>query len=174
MDIDRAKIEWCIGNITPRYPNVRFFHVDLYSPYFNPEGVMRPIGYQLPFEPESFDLLIFYSVFSHVLPDAAEMYAGETARLLRPTGSAFLTGYIWTEQTPEELAVGDPRYTFEHDAGEFRHDRPDCPEWGAVSYREEYLHQILSGNGLKITPMKLGAWRREPSDRQDILVISRA
>jgi SAM-dependent methyltransferase len=171
-DVNRARIEWCVENVTPRFPNVQFLHVDLHSPYFNPGGAVEPSEYKHPFEPGSFELVIFFSVFSNLLPDAVQMYARETARLLSPTGSAFLTAYVWTEETPDELAAGDPRFTFEHDAGQFRHHREDIPEW-AVSYPEQYLRETFSKNGLKVTDLRLGAWRREQSQAQDVLIVSR-
>ena len=56
VDPVAAGIDWCAATITPAYPNVRFRHLDLRHPLYNPAGALETAATPLPFADASFDL----------------------------------------------------------------------------------------------------------------------
>ena len=73
-DIGKEAIDFCRANF--RKPNFRFR-----------QGGMTAIPFD---ENSSFDLAIYFSVFTHTFPDETALLLGETARLLKPGGSAIV------------------------------------------------------------------------------------
>jgi len=39
FDVVKSAVRWCQRNITPRYPNFRFRHANLYNAFYNRRGV---------------------------------------------------------------------------------------------------------------------------------------
>src|ERR1700684_2352371 len=57
VDPVAAGIAWCSQTITPVYPNVRFHHLDLQHPLYNPHGALETAKTRLPFPDGSFDVI---------------------------------------------------------------------------------------------------------------------
>ena len=74
-------IEWCQREVTSRYPNFRFTHVDVFNAAYNPSGALRASEFSFPYRAEQFDLVFLYSVFTHLLPEALEHYLSEIGRV---------------------------------------------------------------------------------------------
>lgn len=174
LDVEKERIDWCRRSITPRWGHMRFFHLDVESPMFNPGGHLRLADddFQLPVRDHAFDLVIFWSLFTHLRPEGVEFYFREVARLLSDQGAAFVTAYLWTPVAAVEVADGQPRFTFEHDMGVWRAHRIDQPEW-AVAYKQDWWEERLAAWGLHVDWLHLGNWRREPTHGQDMMVIRR-
>ena len=79
FDVVEAGITWCRDEITPRYPNFRFTHVDLYNRSYNPGGRVHAAEMRFPYGDEQFDFVYLTSVFTHMLPADVERYLGEVA-----------------------------------------------------------------------------------------------
>jgi ubiquinone/menaquinone biosynthesis C-methylase UbiE len=141
---------------------------------FNPNGHidLADQDFQLPVRDRTFDLIFFWSLFSHLPPHGAEFYLREIDRLLTSAGAAFITGYLWTDDTASQVETGNPRFTFQHDRGFWRAHREDQPEW-AVAYRQSWWEQQLADRGLSMSWLHLGNWRNEPTHGQDIMVVRR-
>ena len=69
IEIVKEGIRWCGSHITPRYPNFRFMHADIYNKFYNPTGPLAASKYRVPFDDKSFDVVFLTSVFTHMLPD---------------------------------------------------------------------------------------------------------
>lgn len=175
LDVERSRIDWCRTAITPVWNHLRFFHLDARSQFFNPDGHidLGDSDFQLPVRDASFDLIILWSLFSHVPPDGAEFYFREIARLLTADGAAFVTGYLWTLETADEVAVGNPRFPFPHDRGIWRVQDSEEPEH-AVSYKQYWWDERIAAHGLRTEWLHLGNWRSEPTHGQDMMVVRRA
>ena len=88
FDVVREGIDWCVSNISTRYPNFRFQHADIYNRNYNPRGKLSPAEFRFPYPDAGFDLAILTSVFTHMLPPHIEHYLDELSRILRPGGRA--------------------------------------------------------------------------------------
>src|SRR5947209_7452131 len=54
-------IAWCETNISVAYPNVRFRHLDVRHPIYNPNGRQDATAVRLPFEDGTFDVVCMIS-----------------------------------------------------------------------------------------------------------------
>lgn len=81
LDIVVQAVRWCSENITPRYPNFRFVHADIYNKSYNPEGKITAHQYAFPYGEASFDFVFLTSVFTHMLPADVENYLHQVSRV---------------------------------------------------------------------------------------------
>src|SRR4051794_26137863 len=84
VEIHPEAVAWCRSVITPRHPQLRFHHADLYSSAYNPNGRLTASTYRFPFADASFDFVFLGSVFTHMLPADVAHYLAEIARVLAP------------------------------------------------------------------------------------------
>jgi len=101
VDVSGTAIDWCRRNISSDHPSFRFTHTDVQNARYNPSGNAVGSNARLPFADRSFDVIHLYSVFSHLRSNDIRLYLGEFHRLLRKTGSVFLTAFV-EENVPEE------------------------------------------------------------------------
>jgi SAM-dependent methyltransferase len=104
VDAQAELVRWCATNLGP-FPGYRFELLDAPNGRYNPSGRAEhrfnaPAG--------RFDVAYAYSVFSHMQGDDARRYLGEFARVLAPSGRAFITCFV--EDDVEEETVNPDDY----------------------------------------------------------------
>jgi SAM-dependent methyltransferase len=170
FDIWPEAIEWCRREITSRYPNFRFTHVDLFNAAYNPLGGLVPAEFAFPYPSEHFDLVFLYSVFTHLLPRDLERYLAEIRRTLKEGGRVLATFFILSEDAVQRLAAAAQagqttasddqavaRYLVDRDFGDFSAGY-DVPEW-MVAYKEEFLRDLFRRQGFRLQePFAYGTW----------------
>jgi SAM-dependent methyltransferase len=98
IDIHRGMIRWCIDNLTPIDPNVRFFHHDVFNLGLAPDNSDR-LADRFPVEDGAFTLVNALSVFTHIYKEQSEFYLSEIARILAEGGLARTTWFFFDKQT---------------------------------------------------------------------------
>lgn len=172
IDIVPKGIHWCDRNIGARFPNFKFHLADVYNLAYNPSGKMRSQDYRFPFTPNKFDFAALTSVFSHMLTADMEHYLGETARTLRPAGTALITFFFLNEESQRFIAKGLSPLTFQYSRQGCRVNDDLVPEY-AVAYEEHAIRQLCKNVGLSIDAVHYGAWcgRASYVSYQDILIV---
>jgi SAM-dependent methyltransferase len=166
----RTMVEWCQRRITPRFPHFHFVHFDARNKVYNPRGREEPEGFRLPFEENSFDLVVAISVFTHLLPDATLKYVRECSRVLSCRGILFATFFL----AESGLRSADGRLRFIHplEGMALSVDRK-FPE-KAVSYHAKWLLDVGQKSMLELAPpIRWGGWSgRSPAySFQDVLIF---
>lgn len=144
VDVNGVSIEWCARNLEARHPELHFVHLDIANERYNRGG--RPIdeSFRLPFEPERFDAIFLYSVFSHMESDDVRAYLGEFRRLLRPGGGVLLTAFV-EERVPD--SESNPR-----DDGPLKWSGPlHC-----VRFSRGFFERMVTEAGLAIVSFEHG------------------
>ncbi len=176
VDPVAAGIDWCSSTVTPLYPDIRFHHLDLRHPLYNPAGALDTATIRLPFEDGSFDLICLISVLTHLDRPEALHYASEVARLLAPGGRCFATAFLMNPPARAALKAGNGTLAFDP-AGEgpFYYAIPDAP-LAAVAYDEDVLLELFLRHGLRRrNPAGYGWWSgRAGRSFQDICVFEKA
>ena len=132
LDVDAEMIEWCARNLADA--QYRFIHADVYSSVYNPGGSKE--AYTLPLPDSTQDLVVSYSLFTHLLDAELGRYMTESDRVLDTAGRMSMSVHC-IEDMASAGALGG-RWTFEHRMGPAYIQDPRYPE-AAVAYEREYL-----------------------------------
>ena len=103
FDIVKEFIDWLQANVTPRYPNFRFRHANVWNSSYNPNGEIGALKYKFPYGNESFDVVYLGSVFTHMLPQDLENYLSEISRMLKPGGRCMISYFLLTPETQSRI-----------------------------------------------------------------------
>ncbi len=171
VDIVLPMIEWCQKNITVRYPNFYFHHVDLANTLYSTKGRQQASKYVFPFRDGTFDFIFAISLFTHLVPATARQYAQEISRLLKPkSGRALLTFYLTNEAVRAREETLPLRFPFQGDG--YSAMIADNPE-AALSYEESVARRLLEDASLTIEDLSLGQWSQNPGwTYQDAILLS--
>ena len=175
FDIVPEGIEWCRREISSRFPSFRFQVADLRNASYHPRGRGRASHYVFPYADRSFDFVFLTSVFTHMMPADLERYVAETARVLRDGGRMFMTFFLLTPDSLDDLAAGRSSLDMRHAIGECRAVDRDVPE-RAVAHPEARVREVLAAHGLSIVePVRYGGWcgRSGKASYQDVVVARR-
>ena len=176
FDVGRAMVRWCSRHITPLHPDFEFSWAPIYNGKYNPFGSISAAEYRFPYEDSSFDFAYATSLFTHLFRAEVEHYLAESARVLRPGGTALFTFFLLTEEAEREVAAGRAALPIAHrlESGESVLD-PKAPV-DAVAFAAEEVLEMLRAAGLApVDPIHLGTWANAPGGLtlQDIVVSRR-
>ena len=175
VDIHRPSVEWCRAHISKEHPNFRFQHIDVKSLAYNPRGEHSGSSFTFPYEPQSFDVILLKSVFTHLRPPEVENYLQEVARLLKQTGRCLATFFLLNEEQRMLAAKSQNVLNFSCGEEQWRYVYEHSPE-SAAAYDEDYVLDLLKRYGLSLQqPIHYGTWsgRKDGLSFQDMLVINR-
>jgi SAM-dependent methyltransferase len=173
FDITRSEIKWCKKNITPRFANFNFQHIDVHNDQTNPKGKFRAHSYRFPLASGHYDFVFLTSVFTHMLIGDIENYLNEISRVLR-TGGRSLASYFLLN--PEALSLLKKKGSrFKHPYGPSLVIDPKLPE-ASIAHEEKTIRALYGKFGLHILePIRYGSWsgRGEFLSSQDIIVVEK-
>ena len=160
FDVVPEGVAWCLRRYHA-HPHFHFQLADVRNGLYRPGAGVPAREYTFPFDDASFDFAFATSVFTHLLPDEADRYLGEMARVLRPAGRLLATFFVLDAAGRHRTAPGG-RVTFAHDHGSYATDSLETPE-DAVAYDEGWLRARLNAHGLELSgPIRLGTWSGLP------------
>jgi ubiquinone/menaquinone biosynthesis C-methylase UbiE len=174
IEIHQPSIKWCQKNIGTQRSNFQFLHTDILNAAYNPNGKHRGEVYELPFEAQSFDLILFKSVFTHLPPAEVDNYLREVARLLNSKGRCLATFFLLNETQEELDKEGKSALRFNYGQDVWRYVYEHSPE-SAAAYRESFVMDLLLKHRLVVTGIHYGRWtgRSDGLSFQDIIVIEK-
>jgi SAM-dependent methyltransferase len=175
FDIVRRGVAWCERRITPRFPHFHFHHADVFNRRYNPRGQVQARTFRFPVDDARVDFAFATSLFTHLLPEDADHYIGEMARVLRPGGRCLCTFFLVNDEVDARVRAGDARMAFRHRGADVWLLDTDVPE-NAVAYREDRIREAYTARGLAIVePIRRGAWSGYPTPTtfQDIVVAAK-
>lgn len=171
FDIIKESIEHCQHAITPRNPNFRFKHVDIYNSTYNPRGTIRPADFRFPYPDSAFTFVFLTSVFTHMQRPELERYMGEICRVLLPGGRAFASYFLLNSASLAAMDAGASDIVFAHASDKGRVQNRDDPDQ-ASAFDEAYITDLYPAAGMRIMQVKHGSWTGLKTDvlgYQDII-----
>jgi len=139
IDVYKDMIDFLIKN-TATHPKMHFAHWPVNNALYNPAEEQQIAETTLPVVGE-FDLICFFSVFTHLAPKEASFMLRLSAGALRSKGRIFLSAFVSDTQKTD-----------------FIDQDPDKSLLRAM-YRRDYLESLMKDAGLAIagfyTPEKL-------------------
>ena len=132
--------------------------MDIRNERYNPKGaVTLREGWKFPYEPDSFDLIFLYSVFTHLDLDSACTYLADFPRILAPGGNVVLTAYV--EEDVPNIVVNPEDYR----------PRTSGP-LHRVRYERQYFANLVEQRGLRVEDTE----HEEGYDQQSFLYLGHA
>jgi len=175
FDVAKPLLDWCKENLEPILPNVHFSYANVKAGGHNPEGAVAASAFRFPYADHKFDLAIFSSIFTHMLPAETEAYIAEASRVLKSGGRCFITAFLFDSDAKTAVAKGSTIFDFKYPIGPCVTFDPERPHEG-VACRKEWLIDQLARHGLEIELIQLGNWRRVRSYKvsQDFVVARKS
>lgn len=96
IDLHAGMINWCRSNLSSAVPGFEFRHHDVRNIGLNPDGKTDFLPF--PCGDREFRFVNAWSVFTHLLEDAAAHYLREVARILRPDGVFQSTWFLFEKR----------------------------------------------------------------------------
>lgn len=180
IDVQRESIVWCQKNITRKHPNFEFVHFDAHHELHNPYGAKKTMDFTLPTVDRSVDRVGLQSVLTHIFEEEVVHYLNEIARVLKPTGLAYVTFLLYSEQIVEASRRNNlTQYglRFEHRFAEGCYvDNSEYPT-GGVAYTDDAMQRMIRRAGLRLVrPYLKGQWsgyHQDPDDDgQDVAILT--
>jgi ubiquinone/menaquinone biosynthesis C-methylase UbiE len=175
LEIVRESVDWCQAHITPKFPNFKFTHADVFNRHYNTGGKFKASEYRLPFRDDEFDFVFLTSIYTHLVPDDARQYLSEIYRVLKPGGRCFNTFALLTDRSRKAIADG----TALGGLAALKHEiqegclvvDPKDPEY-VIAYPEERVVQMYTERGFVKLDIRHGNWCGTPGARraQDIVI----
>jgi ubiquinone/menaquinone biosynthesis C-methylase UbiE len=180
IDIIGRSIAWCSDNISTQFPNFKFAHFDVEDQLHNPEGTKKQINIPVPLDNNSVDLIILWSVVTHLFEEDILHYFQEFARVLKPNGIVVVTCFVVDEkilESAKKVNLTQHNLRFEHSYGDGCFINDINVPAGAVAYTFEKISDIVSKAGLKLDrPLLTGQWWGNNNGEgygQDVLILRR-
>lgn len=180
VDIIPAMVEFCHREIASEYDNASFYlspdHNGMYDKFKQADGSELPRLAKLAELGEaSFDVIIAFSVFTHLTHKDASRYLALLAKLLKPGGKLFASCFLINESSRELLREGKSTTPFGTDVTEDKQTYyADCQEpLTCVGFPERELEAMGHACGLEPFVTYYGHWcgRAPRHSFQDIMVF---
>ena len=173
FDIVKVGTDWATAHISAKYPNFHFTHADVYNRHYNPKAELKGENYSFPYADGEFNFAFAKSVFTHMTPASVQHYLRETARVLKPGGTAIFTAFLITRDSKELIEAGKSSLALSP-AGEFWVLDPKFPET-AVGLPEADFLEWSRAVGFEMKRIAYGSWcgRTKYLSYQDIITLSR-
>lgn len=175
FEINQAGVEWCQREISSRFPNFRFEHVDVFNGRYNPRGALTAREVRFPVPDGDADLIVLASVFTHMFFEDVAHYLMEIARLLEPKrGRCLISYFLLGDAARRKIADGHSSLTFQYERQGCYVERLDRPE-DAVAYEEAKMIELYEKSGLRIVRRCRGSWAGWADSRsyQDLILAKK-
>jgi ubiquinone/menaquinone biosynthesis C-methylase UbiE len=165
-------IDWAKKNISSVYPSFRFERLGS-TRWSKDPGYVGEAAFELSVEDGSCDAVVAASLFTHLSFDAALHYLKEFARILKPSGRAYITFFIHNEEA-QRLLARQPMRPNAHGAV-FQHR-----DYFDMFFTEDAIASLLGQAGLEAMIKRYGYWRgndtggRRRIGFQDLLILRRS
>ncbi|HEX2032411.1 MAG TPA: class I SAM-dependent methyltransferase [Actinomycetota bacterium] len=157
FDVQADAVDWATREIGRGDPRFRFTHVDVRNRAYHARGRVHARAFRFPYPDRRFDLVVMFSVLTHLLPDGLHRYLAESHRVLVPGGRCVATFYLMDR--PSVVSTGNATFQISHRSGPFFTSNPSVPE-EAVGYPEPYVRDAARRAGLIVEePIHAGRWR---------------
>ncbi len=173
FDVSLTAVIACRRHIGKAHSNFQFLKADATNHEYNPLGQIQENAYVFPADEADMDVVVAFSVFSHMVQRSINHYLFEAHRVLRPGGRFAFTAYALTPERIAAIDRGEGRLRFRpwyHGAMTIDARSPER----AIAHPLEALTQGVLDAGLRLQQEFLaGNWIGTPTydGGQDLFVV---
>jgi SAM-dependent methyltransferase len=184
LDVVSNKIAFLRERFAEPYPSFHFEHLDVRNGFYHPDGTTSGALASFPCADGWADAVVAMSVINHLLPVDIERYLSEIRRVLRPSGKALLSLFLFDNYRPEyqrPAHFSGAEFSFDHAVadtyGGVMTSDPTCPE-AMLAIRWSCFRELAKRADLVPGSAPLpGIWsgtRRPWTMGQDLVVLKPA
>ena len=181
IELRKEPIDWANETFKEKQ-NINFKYIDLFSQFFNPEGKVKVLENQELFGNSGdikFDLIIFHSVFTHLLKSSIDQYLDLIEEGLNDCNfsGSIVTMYLFSEKDRCSGSLKTASLPFVDNGEDIIFEFPDNPEF-TVAIQKEWFDYELTKRNLHIENIKYGSWINSLEnngcrDGQDLVFIKK-
>ena len=179
VDIVAGLIDFANRHIAPRFPNFSFATLRRDNPAYDQwrhEGASPVIAsLEEACAPQTIDLCIATSLFTHLDTDMARETLSAIRRALAPDGRALISLFLLDPGVRALIRLGRAAFQFEHAYGEGAYVHDPAGPLGALAFTFDHFVRLLAEQDLYIERVLYGNWPGRPHyvSGQDILIVRR-
>lgn len=158
LDSNKKLLSYCADNISEINRNFQFEFIDAYNGAYSREGKLKCKDIIFPIEDESVDIVIMWSVFTHMYLEDIDAYLKEIYRVLKK-GGLFISSFnlynkFISNQIKMKKAYLDIKYRINEDSYSLDKETPE----NGFAHNEEMVKELYWRNELLIREIKYGIW----------------
>lgn len=158
IDNNMELLSYCSDNISKLKDNFQFQYIDVYNGAYAREGKLKAQEVILPMENESVDIVIMWSVFTHMNFRDINSYLKEIYRVLKKGGKFIASLNLYNEFISNQIKMDKAYLDIKYSIDEYSYSLDtEIPEWG-FAHKEEKLKEAYWRNGFLINEIKYGIW----------------
>lgn len=158
IDSNKSLLSYCVKNISAINNNFQFKLIDAYNGVYSQDGKIKCQDIIFPIEDESVDIVIMWSVFTHMYLTDIDSYLKEIHRVLKKSGLFISSFNLYNKFIGNQIKMGkaylDIKYRINEDS--YSLDK-DIPENG-FAHNEEIVRELYWKNEFLIREIKYGSW----------------
>ena len=179
VDIVAGLVDFANRHIARLYPNFSFMTLQQGNPAYN---TWRHTGSSPTVAsldetcaPETIDLCIATSLFTHLDSDMARETLKAMHRALAPEGRVLISLFLLDAGVRTLIRKGRAAFQFEHEHGEGTFVQNPAGPLGALAFTHEHFVRLLTEQQLYVERVLYGNWpgRSHHVSGQDILIVRR-
>lgn len=183
VDIIHELVDFCRTEISSVYTNSEFYQLNASNSHYtkwmkNSGHTESELNDLSSFGTECFDVIVAFSVFTHLSSDDTNKYIQSLARLLRPGGKLLISAFLINSFTKKciQQRVSAIIFDTQSSPGGGVYSANKLDQMAAVGFSETVLIDIASQHHLALTDIHYGRWSGRPSvsSFQDIVVLQKA
>jgi SAM-dependent methyltransferase len=172
LDIDKKRM-LALKSLFKGSERIKFDFADVYNSIFNPNGHLDQSDFIYPYTDNSYDLIFYNSVFTHMKLSVSLHNLKEAARCLDMGGRIWATYYCLDSNYDPKRANN---WSFEEPYDEGFTAYPESPET-CVGYSMDSINGVIQDAGLKIVKYIPGCWKQPRTTldqhEQDIFILEK-
>lgn len=158
IDSNKKLLSYCSDNISKASDNFKFEYVDAYNGAYSPEGKLKCQDIIFPIENESIDIIIMWSVFTHMYLKDIDSYLKEIYRVLKKGGLFISSFNLYNQFISNQIKTGksylDIKYPIDENSYSLNKEKPES----GFAHDEEKIKELYWKNGLFLKEIKYGIW----------------
>lgn len=175
LDIDKNFISFCSDNISAAKDNFQFEFMDVYNGAYGRECKIKASDVSFPIKDESMDIVIMWSVFTHMNLGDIDSYLKEIHRVLKKGGKFIASLNLLNEFILNQIELDKSNLDIKYKVDENSNTLfPEVPEWG-FAHNEEKLKMLYWKQGFLIKEIKYGVWPHKGNEGEfhDIIIVEK-
>ncbi len=174
FDPVKQGVNWCKRNISSRFPNFQFQHIELFNDLYTSSGKPSD-SFEFPYQNNYFDFVCVLSVFTHLLHPEVEHYFGQISRVIKKDGILAATFFLMDDESLSHMEMNRKFYFSYRNGNSWFMNK--SVKSANVAYDRTWVEGLIQKSGFQIVREIPGHWcGREQMDYlafQDILILRR-